>query len=114
VANGTVTGLTTPWLATRMGLQSAQVEALRRAGELLGVRRPDGQVVYPAWQFGRDGRPLPALRRLVIAARAKGIADERLVELLSLRAGLTGDHRLIDALRAGREDEVIRTIAGSP
>src|SRR5918992_852476 len=107
MTNG-VSGLTTPWLATRLGLQSAQVDALRRSGELLGVRRADGQYVYPAWQFDRGGRTLAALPRLIAAARAKGIDDERLVEILQRRSGLTGDdRRLVDALRAGREDDVI-------
>jgi hypothetical protein len=108
-----ISGLTTPWLATRMGLQSAQVDALRRSGELLGVRRPDGQYVYPAWQFGRGGRPLPSLPRVIAAARARGIDDERLAEIVQRRTGLTGDGRLVDVLRAGREDDVLRTIAGA-
>jgi hypothetical protein len=112
MVNG-VSGLTTPWLATRLGLQSAQVDALRRGGELLGVRRADGQYVYPAWQFGRGGRPLVALPRLIAAARAKGIADERLAEIVQRRAGLTGNRRLVDALREGRDDDVLRTIEGA-
>jgi hypothetical protein len=107
-----VSGLTTSWLATRMGLQSAQVDAMRRGGDLLAVRRADGQYVYPAWQFGRDGRPLPAVRRLVAATRARGIADERLAELLGMRSGLTGRGRLADALHEGREDEVLRAVGG--
>ena len=111
--NGEVTGLTAPWLATRMGLQSAMVERMRRAGELVAVRRADGQLVYPSWQFGRDGRPLPALPRVVAVARGRGISDERLAEILSRRAGLTGDARLADVLREGREDEVMRALEAS-
>jgi len=106
-------GLTTPWLATRMGLQSAQIHALRRAGDLVAFRRDDGEYVFPAWQFGRDGRPLPAIRSLVTAARARGIEDERLAHLLGMRAGLTGNGRLADALREGREDEVLRAIGAT-
>ena len=42
-------GLTTAWLATRLGIQSARVDAMRRSGELLGVPVPDGREhVYPA------------------------------------------------------------------
>jgi hypothetical protein len=107
-----VSGLTTPWLATRLGLQSAQVHALRRAGELLALRRDDGQYVFPSWQFGVDGRPLPIIRSLVASARARGIRDERLAQLLGMRAGLTGDGRLADALHQGRADEVLRAISG--
>jgi hypothetical protein len=108
--NGGVSGLTTPWLATRLGLQSAQVDALRRSGELLGVRRADGEYVYPAWQFGPGGQPLAVLPRLIAAARAKGIDDERLAEIVQRRSGLTGTGRLVDLLREGREDDVIRTV----
>ncbi len=112
-ANGTATGLTTSWLAARMGVQPAHVESLRRSGELLAVRRADGQHVYPAWQFGRDGRPLDALPRIIGAARRAGVADERVHEILSSRIGLTGDRRLLDELRDGHEDEVLRAIASA-
>src|SRR4051812_14025744 len=59
-------GLSTSWLATRLGVQSARVEAMRRAGELLGVRVP-GRAghVYPGWQFGRDGKPLQSVQMLI-------------------------------------------------
>ena len=110
-AADTVSGLTTSWLATRLGLQPAQVDAMRRAGTLLGVRRSDGEYVFPSWQFGRDGRPLEALQRVIAAARREGLDDERVHEILNSRIGLTGDRRLVDVLREGREDEVLRAIA---
>ena len=69
-------GLSTVWLATRLGVQSARVDAMRRAGELLGVPVPNGRgYVFPGWQFGRDGMPLPALQALVRGARAEGVGD---------------------------------------
>lgn len=105
-----VSGLTTSWLATRLGMQPAQIDVLRRSGGLLGVRRQDGQYVFPAWQFGRDGRPLEALPRLVAAARARGIDEERLAEIVQMRIGLTGRRRLVDSLREGRDDEVMRAL----
>jgi hypothetical protein len=107
-----ISGLTTSWLASRLGTQPARIEALRRDGQLLGVRRPDGQTVFPAWQFGRDGRPLAGLARVIAAARAAGIDDHRLHRILTSRMGLTGRERLLDVLRAGRDDEVVRAIAG--
>ena len=48
--NGTPSGLTTSWLAARLGQQPARIEALRRAGLLVGVSRGDGQRLYPSWQ----------------------------------------------------------------
>ena len=92
-------GLTTDWLAARLGEQPARVEARRRAGELVAVRRADGQLVFPGWQFDRTGRPHPQLSALLAAARAKGLDDARLDGLLTRRAGLVGATRPADAVR---------------
>jgi hypothetical protein len=110
-ANGAPSGLTTSWLAGRLGQQPARIEALRRSGLLLGVPRADGQRIYPSWQFGRDGRPLPALPRVIAAARAAGLDDAALHRLVTIRDGLTGGRRLVDALRGGSEEPVLRAIA---
>ena len=107
-------GLTTDWLAARLGEQPARVEARRRAGELVGVRRPDGQHVYPSWQFGRDGKPHAQLATLIAAARAKGLDDARLDELLTRRAGLVGAApRPADAVRAGDIGPAFRAVAAA-
>ena len=107
-------GLTTDWLATRLGEQPARVEARRRAGELVGVRREDGQHVYPGWQFGRDGKPHSQLAMLIAAARAKGLDDARLNELLTRRAGLVGSApRAADAVRAGDLGPAFRVVAAA-
>jgi hypothetical protein len=106
--------LTTPWLATRLGTQSARVHALRRAGQLLGVRRPGTQeYVYPAWQFDRAGKPLESLPRLVAAARSAGLDELALHRLVHRRAGLTSDRRLVDDLRDGRDEHVLAAIASA-
>ena len=45
------------WLSTRLGVGTQRLDAMRRAGELLGVRRPGGHdFLYPGWQFapGRE------------------------------------------------------------
>ena len=85
---------------------------MRRAGELLGVRRPGGQdYLYPAWQFAPDGKPLPVVTRLVAAGRGAGMSDERLYEVLASRAGLGGSDRLVDALREGRDDYVLGVVS---
>lgn len=105
-------GLTTDWLAARLGEQPAQIDARRRAGELVAVRRPDGQHVYPGWQFARDGRPHPQLEALVAAARAKGLDDAALHELLTRRAGLVGASRPVDACRkTGDLEPAFRAVA---
>jgi hypothetical protein len=87
---------------------------MRRAGELLGVPRGAGEVVYPTWQLGHDAKPLAGLPRLVSAAREAGLDDVRLNELLTMRAGLTGERRLADAFRAGDVDGVVQAIRSAP
>jgi hypothetical protein len=99
------------WLSTRLGVGTQRLDAMRRAGELLGVRRPGGQdYLYPAWQFTPDGKPLPVMKRLVLAARGAGMSDERLYEVLSARTGISGDERLADALRHGRDEYVVSVV----
>ena len=101
------------WLSTRLGVGTQRLDAMRRAGELLGVRRPGGQdYLYPAWQFAPDGKPLPVVSRLVAAGRAAGLSDERLYEVVASRAGLAGagSDRLVDALRDGRDDYVLGVV----
>jgi hypothetical protein len=102
------------WLSTRLGVGTQRLDAMRRAGELLGVRRPGGHdFLYPGWQFGPDGKPRPAIRQLVKTARGAGMSDERLYEVLAARTGISGDSRLVDALREGRDDYVLSIIRTS-
>jgi hypothetical protein len=102
------------WLSTRLGVGTQRLDAMRRAGELLGVRRAGGQdYLYPAWQFAPDGKPLPALQRLVQAGRGRGMSDDRLYEVLAARTGISGDERLADALRQGRDEYVLSVILSS-
>ena len=93
------------WLSSRLGVGTQRLDAMRRAGELLGVRRPGGHdYLYPAWQFAPDGKPLPVVHRLVATGRGAGMSDERLYEVLdeSCRALRRRPDRLADALRDGR------------
>ena len=102
------------WLSTRLGVGTQRLDAMRRAGELLGVRRPGGyDFLYPAWQFAPDGQPRPVIRRVVQTARGAGMSDERLYEVLAGRTGISGDARLADALRDGRDDYVLSVIRSS-
>jgi hypothetical protein len=107
-------GLSTSWLATRLGVQSARVDAMRRAGDLLGVPAPDGRGhMYPAWQFGRDGKPLASVQMLIRTARAGGVGDEGLVRILDMRTGLTGSRRVVDELRDGNDTPALRALAAA-
>ena len=107
--------LATPWLATRLGVQSARVDALRRSGELLAVR-DGGEYLYPAWQFA-GGEPLPVVRQLVRTAREAGVDEARLYTLLNTRAGLHDAERMVDLLRNGRREHVfaaVRALGAQP
>jgi hypothetical protein len=106
--------LTGSWLAARLGVGAQRVDAMRRAGELIGVRPPGGHdFLYPGWQFGPDGKPLPGVARVVAAARSAGLTDERLYEVLSARTGISGGDRLTEALRQGHDDYVISVVRSS-
>jgi hypothetical protein len=100
------------WLGERLGGNPTLIEAMRRAGELIAVRRPDSiEWMYPAWQFD-DWKPRPGVARIVAAAREAGLGEAELYELLTRPLGLggRGRARLVDLLAEGREDEVVAAI----
>ena len=93
------------WLSSRLGVGTRRLDAMRRAGGY--------DYLYPAWQFGPDGKPLPVIERLVHAGRAAGLSDERLYEVLAARTGISGDARLADALREGKDEYVLSVVRGA-
>ena len=108
IANDTLSAF---WLATRIAVEPRTLEAMRRDGELIAFRPPGAREhYYPLWQFDDDWQPLPIVTRLVREARARGLTENRIYEILSARAGLGGDRRLADSLREGRNDHVLETI----
>jgi hypothetical protein len=99
--------LTDSWLSARLGIDRRRIDAMRRAGELIGVREPGGQAyLYPAWQF-QGGRPRPVVPRIASAAREVGLDDMRLYEVMTMRLGLGGERRLCDLVVAGEDDAVV-------
>jgi hypothetical protein len=99
------------WLAERMAVDPARIDAMRRGGELIAVREPgSAEWRYPAWQF-RAGKPRQGVARVVATARESGIADSRLYELMTSPLGLRTDgRRLADLLVEGREDDVVAAV----
>jgi hypothetical protein len=77
------------WLSSRLGVGTQRLDAMRRAGEL------------------------PVIERLVRTARGAGLSDERLYEVLATRTGISGDARLADALRAGKDEYVLSVVRGA-
>lgn len=102
------------WLAVRTAVDPAQIDAQRRAGELIAVREPGSiEWRYPAWQF-ENGRPRSGIARIVATARANGIDDTELYELMTSPLGLRDSGtRLVDLLVDGREDDVVTAIRSS-
>ncbi|MCS7008225.1 MAG: hypothetical protein NZL88_11790 [Gaiellaceae bacterium] len=99
-----------PWLAERLAWEPARIEAMRRAGELIAVRRRGAsEWLYPAWQLDR-GTPRPGVARVVAAAREAGLDSDALYDLLTRPLGLRGGTRLADLLASGRVDEVVAAI----
>ena len=49
------TALPGSWLASRLGVDSREIERLRERGELLAVE-DQGEWLYPVWQFGPGAR----------------------------------------------------------
>jgi hypothetical protein len=98
---------TTSWLAARLAVDPARIEARRRAGELFGVPADGGRVhLYPGWQFDQAGNPLPAVEEILAAAKSAGLDAAGLEAFLDRRAGIGGP-KLCELIRAGREDYVV-------
>jgi hypothetical protein len=104
------TALPATWLASRLAVDPARIDAMRRAGELIGVREPGSTAWrYPAWQFDA-GRPRPVVARVVAAARESGVDESRLYDVLTAPLGLRGGRTLVDLLLEGRDDEVVAAV----
>ena len=102
--------LSTGWLASRIGVDPGRIEAMRRAGELLGVRDPAGREYrFPAWQFNGGRTALPVVQELIGAARAAGVDDDTLYEIFNRRSGM-GGRRLTEYLKAGDYEYVRRAV----
>jgi hypothetical protein len=98
------------WLAERLALDPALIDAMRRDGELIGVREPGSTTwLYPSWQL-ENGKPLHSIARVVRAAREAGVDDAQLYRILTARRGLHGEGQVYELLLEGRDDDVVRLV----
>ena len=103
--------LSASWLSTMLAVDTVRINAMRRSGELLATRPAHSREwLYPAWQFGPDGRVRPEVEQVLRAARERGLRVEQLSDLLERRSGMTGGARLRDELLAGRVEHVLEAI----
>jgi hypothetical protein len=105
--------LSASWLAERLAVDPARIDAMRRTGELVALREEGStEWRYPAWNLLEGRQPRPGIVRIVAAAREVGLNDNELYEALVAPRGLRGEQRLVDLLLADREDDVVRAIRG--
>jgi hypothetical protein len=99
------------WLASRLAVDPAYIDAMRRAGELIAVREPgSSEWRYPAWQF-EHGTPRRSVARIVATARSNGIDETKLFDVLTAPLGLRDQGRnLVDLMHEGRDDEVVAAV----
>jgi hypothetical protein len=99
------------WLASRLGANHDELERLRRSDELFATRAAGAEEwLYSAWQFGPGGGVPHAVRRAVKTAKANGLTEARLLQVLRRRVGLMGGDRMLDLLFEGDESRVISEI----
>jgi hypothetical protein len=98
------------WLAERLAYDPFLIEAMRRDGELIAIRRPGStEWLYPAWQF--DGNtPRNGIARIVRAARQAGLDETRLYTVLTAPLGLGGKKRVYEIWLEGRENDVVELV----
>ncbi|MEP6893660.1 MAG: hypothetical protein ABI927_07745 [Gaiellaceae bacterium] len=106
--------LSASWLSARLGIDTARIDRRRRAGELIAVRPPGAaEWLYPAWQLS-NGVARPVISRIVAAARDGGLSEQRLYDLLTMRAGLGrrggSVARLADLIADGEDDQVVAAV----
>ena len=103
----------TGWLSARLGRDPHVIGRLRREGRLLGIRAGD-HYDYPSWQFDEAGNVRPEVPRVIAAARAAGLTDDRLAALLQAPSGLGSNRRLADSLVEGNLDHVFAVVLSAP
>lgn len=91
--------------ARELPVSRQRLNQLRDEGKLLAVKLPmHREFLYPRWQFGRDGRPLRAIPRLLEVARRAGL-DGLDLHLLMTANRVKGERPLVHHLRTGDEED---------
>ena len=105
-----VGALTSGELAEQMQVTRQAINQRRTRGQLLGFRR-GREFLYPRWQLGADGAPLPGLPA-VLEALGEGSPEAHARFLLSANPALGGGVP-IDWVRSGRTSQLVAAIVAS-
>lgn len=95
------------------GVSRQRLEQLAGSGRLIVLEERSGQRRYPAWQFGRDSRPLAAL----VAAHQRLVTDGEMSPW-SAASWCVHEHDELGGLspldwaRAGRDPDYLALVAG--
>jgi hypothetical protein len=104
-------GLTTNEAAARMGTAAANVRRAATHGDLyVAGRTRNRQHVFPVWQFGPNGEPLPGLRE-ILAALPTDLHPLDVAHFMTNRQEALGDRSPVDWLVEGGDVALVVRLA---
>ena len=97
----------TPTLAAWRGVTRQALSKATAKRDLIGLKIGDGSLVFPSFQFGVSGAPLPNLRQVLALIDPDRIDPWGSALWLNTEAEEFGGTTAAQALRDGREDQVL-------
>lgn len=98
----------TDGVASVLGVENTQVEALRDSGQVLGVQTSDDAWIYPTWQFNEAG--VDPLLAPALAALAKVPPWSAAMWFIGPESELSGLTPL-ESLQQGNQSELVLRLA---
>ncbi|WP_144759044.1 hypothetical protein [Curtobacterium sp. 9128] len=95
-------------LAAWRGVTRQAISKASTKGDLLGLKIGDGSRIFPSFQFGASGAPLPRLREVLALLDPERIDPWGSALWLNTVADEFGGTTAADALRDGRHEQVLR------
>jgi hypothetical protein len=86
--------------------RSALATRWRKEGRIFAIPR-HGTLYYPLFQFGEDGRPLPAIAEVLAAFKGAGMSDWEVALWFTSGNGWLDDRRPVDVLAPDPEAVVV-------
>ncbi|MGN7191382.1 MULTISPECIES: hypothetical protein [unclassified Curtobacterium] len=97
----------TPTLAAWRGVTRQALSKATAKRDLIGLKIGDGSLVFPSFQFGVSGSPLPHLRQVLALVDPDRIDPWGSALWLNTEAEEFGGTTAAQALRDGREEQVL-------